>query len=331
MNRKTIFGNSTGFIVNEEIKRKIIDYLYLKLDLSKFRYIILNSIQKLKFLRDNDHYVSPNFKGYNYLILMLSINNINYCVAIDRKKLSYHKTQLDIKNIQIIQININTSDDLYNGTIFDGKLIHINNQYLFLIQDCFYLNGIQQIDIEMNQKINKLDIVLKENFKKDTKSYCDNFDFKLNKLYNYTDLETMINNLPNLHIPTNGIIFYPKLSGINILHIEKKPDKINISTTNVETIETNTYHVIHDFVDFLKSRSYSYELDGKYKILLLSRTTIPDVYDITEKINGDKLGIALIPNLKISHLCDSIINDTPVKFNCVYSIKFKKWIPLNTI
>ena len=148
MNRKTIFGNSTGFIVNEEIKKKIIDYLYLKLDLSKFRYIILNSVQKLKFLRDNEHFVSPNFKGYNYLILMLSINNINYCVAIDRKKLSYHKTQLDIKSIQIIQININTSDDLYDGTIFDGKLIHVNNEYIFLIQDCFYLMGKKILDID---------------------------------------------------------------------------------------------------------------------------------------------------------------------------------------
>ena len=166
MNRKTIFGNSTGFIVNEEIKKKIIDYLYLKLDLSKFRYIILNSVQKLKFLRDNEHFVSPNFKGYNYLILMLSINNIKYCVAIDRKKLSYHKTQLDIKSIQIIQININTTDDLYDGTIFDGKLIHINNEYIFLIQDCFYLMGTQQINIEMNKKINNLDFILKQNFKK---------------------------------------------------------------------------------------------------------------------------------------------------------------------
>ena len=122
MNRKTIFGNSTGFIVNEEIKKKIIDYLYLKLDLSKFRYIILNSIQKLKFLRDNDHFVSPNFKGYNYLIIMLSINNIKYCVAIDRKKLSYHKSQLDIKNIQIIQININTSLYISGLTILNNAM-----------------------------------------------------------------------------------------------------------------------------------------------------------------------------------------------------------------
>ena len=43
------------------------------------------------------------------------------------------------------------------------------------------------------------------------------------------------------------------------------------------------------------------------------------------------MGIALVPNLKTSHMCDDIIKENPVKFNCVYSNKFKKWIPLNTI
>ena len=64
---------------------------------------------------------------------------------------------------------------------------------------------------------------------------------------------------------------------------------------------------------------------------MLSRTIIHDVYDISENENGDKEGIALIPNLKTSQLCDDIINDKPVKFNCIFSMKFKKWIPLNIV
>ena len=102
-----MLGSREGFIVDNDIKNKIIDYLYGKLDLSKYRYIMLNTMQKIKFLQDNEHYVSPNFKGYNYLVLMLIINGKQFCVAIDRKKLSYHKSQLDMKTIQIIQINMN--------------------------------------------------------------------------------------------------------------------------------------------------------------------------------------------------------------------------------
>jgi hypothetical protein len=328
MNKKTMLGSCEGFIVDNDVKNKIIDYLYGKLDLSKYRYIMLNTIQKLKFLQENEHYVSPNFKGYNYLILMLIINGKQYCVAIDRKKLSYHKSQLDMKTIQIIQINIKTSDALFSGTIFDGKLINSNNEYIFLIQDCFYLMGNKMLEMEMNQKLSNLDLILKTHFKKDKTTYCINFEFKLNKLCKYNDLENMIANLSKLSIQTNGIIFYPKFSGVNVLHIEKKIEKVDINTSNNEIIEQTSYHIIHDFVNFLKSRSYSYESAGKCKSLWLSRTIIPDVYDISENENGDKEGIALIPNLKTSQLCDDIINDKPIKFNCIYSLKFKKWIPL---
>ena len=328
MIRKITIGNSDGFIVDNDVKNKVIDYLYSKLDLSKFRYIMLNSIQKLKFLHDNEHYVSPNFRGYNYLILMLTINDIQYCVAIDRRKLSYHKSQLDMKTIQIIQIKLKTTESIFNGTIFDGKIIQTNNEYLFLIQDCFYLMGNKMLEMEMNQKMLHLDNILKTHFKKDKIPYCSNFEFKLNKLCKYDELELMIDNLSKLSINTNGIIFYPKFSGVNVLHIEKKLDKVDINTSNNEKIEQTTFHIIHDFVNFLKSRSYSYETSGKHTELWLSKTLIPDVYDISEKENGDKEGIALIPNLKISQLCDNTIGEKPVKFECVFSNKFKKWMPL---
>jgi hypothetical protein len=330
MFKKIVFGNGDGFMLNGEIKQKAIDYLYSNLDLSKHRYIILNTIQKLKFLQDNEHYVSPNFKGYNYLLLMFTHNDKKYCVAIDRKKLSYHKEQLDMKTIQIIQVSMKVPDIIFKGTIFDGKLVQTNNNYIFLIQDCFYLMGKKILEMEMSQKITHLDTILKTHFKKDNGSYSSNFEFKLNKLYKYQELESLINSLPTLSIGTNGIIFYPKFSGINNIHIEKKPDKVNIETVNKEVIEQKTYHIIHDFVDFLKSRTYSYESDGKTKSFWLSRTLIPDVYDISEDENGEKQGIALIPNLKISQMCDEIIKDKPCKFNCIFSNKFKKWIPLST-
>ena len=329
MNKKVILGNTEGFLVDYETRQKAIDWLYSKLDLSKYRYIMLNNVSKLKFLQENEHYVSPNFKGYNYLLIMLKINNKNLCLAIDRKKLSYHKNQLDMKTIQIIQININTIESMYNGTIFDGKIIKTNNQYVFLIQDCFYLMGNKYLEFDMNEKMNKLDMILKNNFKKDKTSYCDNFEFKLNKLYIYKELQELINNLNKLLIETNGLLFYPKKSGINILFLDKKNEKIDIDSKNCEIIQQKSYDIINDFVNFLKSRKYSYESNGKNKIFWLSRTLVPDVYDLTETDNGEKLGIALIPNLKTSQMCDDIIKDIPIKFNCIFSNKFKKWIPLS--
>jgi len=224
-----------------------------------------------------------------------------------------------------------TTESLYRGTIFDGKLIQSNNGFIFLIQDCFYLMGKKLLDMEMKEKMTYIDSILKNHFRKDKGSYCSNFEFKLNKLNDYNELESLIESLPKLSISTNGLVFYPKFSGVTNLHIEKKNDKVDISSNNKEVIEQKSYHIIHNFVDFLKSRAYGYESNGKNKMLWLSRTIIPDVYDISEKENGDKEGIALIPNLKTSQMCDDLIGEKPVKFNCIFSNKFKKWIPVSVL
>jgi hypothetical protein len=201
--KNIVLGKSTGQLCSMDIKQQVIDYLYNKVDLTKYRYIMLNNINKLKFLQENEHYVSPNFKGYNYLLIMLNINNTKYCVLLDRKKLSYHKDQLDIKNLQLININVNASESMYRGTIIDGKLININKEYSFLIQDCFYLMGNKLLEMEIHQKLQHIDSILKNNFPKELNGkYCNNFDFKINKLYNYSELVELIYTIILNHYPT---------------------------------------------------------------------------------------------------------------------------------
>lgn len=335
MQKQIIFGQDKAFICNDNIKNKIINYLYTKIDLSKYRYNILNNIQKLNFLKDNEHYVSPNYKGYNYLLMMLTIDNIKFAVALDRRKLSYHKNQLDMNNLTIIQLQMNINDSFYDGTIFNGKLIMSNNQSKFLIQDCFYLMGKNYLDIDINAKMEELDKIIQNNF---IKNYCKHFEIKLNKLYQYDELDNLINVIiPSAKIPVNGLIFYPLVSGINIMFIDKKVDSqseqnnnniINNHNITNHNNKPDSNNLSNDYVNILKNRIYNYELTGKKKYLWLSKTDIPDVFNIHEKEYGDKLGIAAIPNLKTSYLCASKVGDKPTKFNCIYNDMFKKWIPL---
>ena len=70
---------------------------------------------------------------HNYLLIMMTISNKKYCVLIDRKKLNYHKDQIDIKTLPILQVFMRTSDNMFKGTIIDGKLIQSENKYYFLI------------------------------------------------------------------------------------------------------------------------------------------------------------------------------------------------------
>ena len=90
--------------------------------------------------------------------------------------------------------------------------------------------------------------------------------------------------------------------------------------------------MIEQLEQFLKARSYSYEVDGKRKNYWLKGTNITDVYDIFDEPDGSKIDIAHIPNLKISHMCYESIKEGEIKkFNCIYHTQFKKWIPLKEV
>ena len=331
MSKKIAFGLTEGqLILDYNVKQKIIDYLYGSLNLSKYRFTMLNNIQRLEFLKDNEHYVAPSFKGFNYFLIFTNIDDKKYCVAIDRRKLNYHKDQVDLKSVFMVKVMVKVPETIFTGTSFDGKLIESQNKYYFLIQDCFYLMGKKMFDMEMEQKMSHLDSILKIHFS-DSK-VCENFTFRLNKLFKYDELENLIKNvIPTCQITCQGLVFYPKKSGVSIIHIEKKLDKVNIDTNQTEVVQSKTYDMIYNFVDFLKSRTYSYEKGNKHRQFWLSRTEIPDVYSLAEKNNSEKIGIAHIPNIKISHLCNEKIKDAPVKFDCVYHTKFKKWIPVQNI
>ena len=359
--KKVSFGSGEGSLITDYvIKQKILDYLYSSLNLSKHRFIILNS-NKLEQLKTDEHYVSPSFKGFSYLLLFTVINNNKMCIAIDRRKLSYHKDQVDIKTVFMVKLNIMVTDSVYDGTIIDGKLIESNNKFIFLIQDCFYLMGKSVLDMEMNDKMKNIDIILSTHFKNNN---INNFVFKLNKLYKYEDIEELVYTvMPKCSMSTLGIVFYPKKSGILIIYSEKKPnDNNNSHNTNNNTnhtnnnshnshtnnnshnnkynkstsvsilqndsIESKSYDLIYNFVDYVSSRSYSYEYEGDKQVLWLSKSNIPDVYNLSHTIDGDRFDIAHIPNIKTSHICSKYITNEPIKFECIYNTQFKKWIPL---
>jgi hypothetical protein len=325
------FGDdSVGLIYDLDLKNKIIDYLFNTIDLKNFRFNMLENIKQLETLQKNPHYVSPNFRGYSYYLLFLKINNIQYCIAIDKRKLSYHKEKINIRHVIMYSIKINTFNTMYRGSIFDSKLIKYDNNHTMLINDCYILMGNNLLTMNLNDKMKYISGIFKNKINNNS---CSNFSFRINKLFKYEDLKNLINNIiPSSKLDTNGIVFFPEYSGISKIFINK-PQKIKekIEYTSNENVNNESYQLIKDFTDFLKARSYSYE-NGKTKKLLLEKTNITDVYNIYTLNEKEKLGIAHIPNLRISSLCNESFKDSQKnKFNCVYNDRFKKWTPLNLI
>lgn len=67
-----------------------------------------------------------------------------------------------------------------------------------------------------------------------------------------------------------------------------KVNKVDIETSQVQNEESNTYDMIYNFVDFIKERVYSYEKGSKTRNFWVSKTNIPDVYNLSEKEDSEK-------------------------------------------
>lgn len=337
---KVKFGKSYGILIKDiNLKKSIMEYLFSNIDLSKYRYKMLNDENNLEFLKNNKHYVSPNFKGINYLMIFIEINNKKHCILIDKRNLSYHKDSINYYKLNLVKIKVNVNNMIFNGTIFDGKLITQHNY--FLIKDCYMMMGNSIENMEMSQKMDYLNSILKNNF--NGRNYCDNFIFKLNKLYGYNDIESIkTRSLKNGNndIMIVGLEFFPKFSGINVVWLNKsKNTKVqienknnNIENNNIENktknIENFSYDLIHNLTKVLMERTYSYEKSDEIKSFYLKKTNITDVYNVFKINDKKRIGIAHIPNFKISRICQEKVSDDYTLCDCVYYNKFKKWIPI---
>lgn len=343
-------GNGKANIVlNYNTKKEILTYLFSNINLSKYRFQVLTNKSQLQMLKTDEHFVSPNFRGKNYLILFMKLNGSNKCFMIDRRKLKYSLDDIDYKDVLILQVDFKVESVLYNGTILDGKLLNLENSYAFICNDCYYLFGNNMNNQKLNVKYETLNKVI--SIQMDDKP-CYNFDLKINKLYKYTELENLVKNIiPKSKLPINGIVFYPKYSGTFIIFSEKsnKPNVTINKDTKTRTIvedgkevtnfkvnnisNDESYHIVRDLGKYLKSRV---DLDSinntNQKIYWLRKTDISDVYHLQEKEDSNQSGIAHVPNMKISHmLCDKFKNNKLLKFKCYYDSNFKKWVPFQEL
>lgn len=316
------FGDSDAFIINDlDLKTKIIDYIFSLVDLSKYKYNMLENVSMLNFLKTNEHYVSPNYKGFNYFLLFYKFNNTPHCVAIDKKNLTYSRQKIDIKKVFIIKFKCMVSQSILRGSLFDAKLITNGSSNVMLIKDCFHLMGNNIVDMEMSDKMIYIDNVISNQFQKDG---CANFKIKINKLHKYNMLREIVDNIiPKSEFEINGLMFCPPKSGVSYIYTEKKQqEKIN----NI-TVESKSYNMIHEIKQFLMSRKYGYENEKK-KIYYVEPTEITDVYNIID--NDERIGIAHIPDYKTSQYCRDNIKSR-VKCQCIYNKHFNKWVPINII
>lgn len=311
-----LIGKTYATVTPEPYKNAIINFLYSTIKLDNYKFSFLSSIETLLFLQQNEHYVSYNRKGYNYFLIFITLYGKPLVVMIDRKKLTYQKSNLQHNDVIIYTLNVTADENLYKGTIFDGKLIKVNNSYEFVICDCLYLMETFYTKMDMLRKIQHIQPIINQI---PIQSY---FDISTISLNYYSDI-------PKLVVDNNdGLVFYPKVSGNIIIFTQKFLHKKHEDAIQINNISENLF--LNKIFNSLKSKTYPYEKVSS-AIKCLVKTDIPDVYEIYEVDKVTRIGIAHIPSIKLSHMCKNIITESDkfYTFKCTYSLTFRKWIPLH--
>lgn len=340
---------------NSDEKKFLIDYIYSTINISKFKYKLLENYTDLSsFQESSKFYVSANFSGSNCLMVFCKMKGKNYSFMVDRKTLSFNADQIRYDNVCLIPVNIRLDNSIYNGTIIDGIFIKHDKkrEKFFVITDLYLFRGVSTEKDKINNKLNNIETYLEYNMKG-----CQNLILTINKLYEIDCLEKLVNeDIKKTHdFHVRGISFYPEFSSTKLIYVfnedkdkkflNKNQESKDNSASVKEIIEpTKNINLINNSEN--RKSVFKYKLKDEYKntkiefVLELRKTEISDVYKlfVVEEVNKDnkiilktkKMGIAYIPTKDCSQLCKEVFNknvSNRTLFKCKFDNEKNKWMP----
>lgn len=302
----------------------VIDYLYSVVNISKFRYKILEFEEDLDLISDN-YFLSPNFSGLNCLMIFVEINKKNHSYLIDKNTLKYRRSHVVLEDVKSYPINVKLERTIYYGSVFDGILVQQKNKKLFIITDVYQFRGKNIEDEKINLKLMNIKTYFDSVY---NPSSSNDIEISINKLYPITHIEKMVTvDIPkNKTIPIRGIVFYPEISDTKLIFLfnnKIKSDEVKkeVRKPKIRLICKTDEPVIITFE--------------------MRKTNIPDVYKLflIEEIKREgkkvlmckKIDIAYIPTKQCSFMCRELIkmsSNEKVLMNCKYDKEKEKWVPI---
>ena len=350
------FSQKKGSKNNDTTKQKLLDFIYSSVDLSKYRYEMIETRSDLSKIFNKNFYLTPNFVGNNCLLVFTKLRDKYYSFLIDRKTLSYSKNRVDINKVDFKFVNVDIDSKIFFGTILDGVSVKVNNVEQFIISDCYFFQGNDYSNVSLDIKLYEIQSYLKNN-NSDNYTEIHNFNnnvklhLSLNKLNNLDEIDKFVNKvIPNFKdCKIRGICFYPELSGNKLIYLfsNNNTKNLNNNTTNSSNnINSNINKNINEKdydINNSKITKYKFVADSNdiTAILEMKKTDTVDIYRLfsVEKITQDKktilrrkkMGIALIPTIKKSHWCKNLFstsNKDSFLVKCSFDNDKGKWIPI---
>ena len=291
-------------ITDIKLKYHINNMIYNNINVYNYRYKIIDSIDILDNINKNkeNFYLAPHFQGYNFYLIFTKFNDFNICVLVDKKNIKYKKEQINLREVNMYQLNIKCNQSIYKNTIIDGRIIRKNEDNIFLIQDCFLLEDNKLFTERMNTKLENLDKYLVE------KLYDNNLKISVLKLYSIDKINEIAEKMKTTDYVINGFIFIPARSGMSYIYVNN--------------------HEVELLKNELPVSIKKYEDD----IFLIKKTLMREVFDVIDIKTEKRLGICYISDIKQSHYMRQLFKDKIFhKMKCKYIEKFKKYEPIELV
>jgi hypothetical protein len=294
--------NKTGFC-NKQIDNIISNDLkdYILKDIKrrtgkdhKHRYAkIYNEAYKNNL--NNPHILCLKTFGNPYLMYCTQINNVNYCLLIDKKIKKGHV----YPKMYIVLYRF--SDDLFKGTLFETELVRDkSNNWLLEIGDIYNYKGNTTSDIVISDRMNIISSILENDFIDDT--FTNVCPIEIKKFFNMYDTDKIKNFIISLNYKIRGFYFIP--------------------------INTTYSNILYMFTDDDISDIYSVTDENKKLIFRITKTMKSDVYELylNAKENIEKIGYAYLSNYeKSKYIKELFYIKEDINVICKFNEFFKKW------
>jgi hypothetical protein len=344
---------------SDNLTQQLINYIYSTVDLSKFKYEIIQYENELPQLLKQKHFVSVNFVGFNSLLVFCKIRDRYHTFTVDRQTLSYNKAKIDFNRVKIDFRRIGLDPSIYNGTIFDGLLIRRQRMNdLFIISDVYSFCGSDYTQMILKTKMELTFTYLNNNYKPGDSR--NNLELTVNKVFDMDKTQHVIDKvIPSIRdIKTRGLCFYPETSGTKLIYLfgnenkesvkptgatykrdEQRPVKIQTKDVKISSPEkdSNSENGKTPLLKFVNKTNKQL-----FATLEMKSTAKIDVYKMfaVSKVDGDKgkkflkkvnMGIAFIAGIDKSLMFRELMSKNPNKgilVKCKFNDNMNKWEPL---
>jgi len=285
-------------ITDVKLKYHINNMIYNNINVYNYRYKIIDSVDTLESIKKNqdNFYLAPHFQGYNFYLIFTKYNDFNTCVLVDKKNIKYKKEQVNLRDVNMYQLNVKCNSSIFKNTIIDGRIIRRNEDNIFLIQDCYILENNKLLTERMNTKLENLDKYLTEKF------FDENLKINVLKLYSVNQINEVSEKMKTSNYIINGFIFLPSRSGMSYIYVNN--------------------HEVELLKNELPVSLKKYSED----VYIIKKTLMREVFDVIDMNTEKRLGILYIQDIKQSHYMRQLFKDKIFhKMKCKYNEKFKKY------